>query len=94
MTFAAVCVEGFWVIRKSAAVCAEDCSCVRVFEDLKGSAAECADKNCGFCRNLNKTQFYGRNPYTGGEPRYILCHGSVCCFCCVLSCINIYISDK
>ena len=53
----------------------EICSYVRGFEDLKGSAAECTDQNCGFCKELNKTQFYGRNPYTGGEPRYILCYG-------------------
>ena len=33
MTSAAVCVEGFWVIRKSAAVCVEAYSCVRGFED-------------------------------------------------------------
>ena len=48
--------------------------------DLKGSAAECADQNCGFCKELNKTQFCGRSPYTGGEPRYIVC----CGFCCVV----------
>ena len=45
--------------------------------DLKESVAECADQNCGFCRNLNKTRFCGRNPYPGGEPRYILCCGYV-----------------
>ena len=76
-------------------MCAEACSCVRDFEDLKGSAAECADQNCGFCRKLNKMQFCGRNPYTGGEPRYILCCGS-----CVVSVmffhalINIYLISK
>ena len=37
-------------------------SCVHGFEDLKGSAAECIDQNCGFCKELNKTQFCGRNP--------------------------------
>ena len=62
MTSAAVCVEGFGRLRKSAAVCVEACSCVHGFEDLKGSAAECADQNCGFCKELNKTQFCGRNP--------------------------------
>ena len=51
------------------------------FEDLRESAAECIDQNSGFfCKELNKTQFYGRNPYTGGEPRYIGC----CGFCCVV----------
>ena len=49
-------------------------------EELKGSAAECADQNCGFCKELNKTQFCGCSPYTGGEPRYILCHGSFVLF--------------
>ena len=63
------------------------CSCVR--RDLQLSAqlgkemksvAECADQNCGFCKELNKTQFCGRSPYTGGEPRYILCCGSFVLF--------------
>ena len=35
-------------------MCTEACSCVRSFEDLKGSAAECADQNCDFCNKLNK----------------------------------------
>ena len=51
-TSAAMCVEGFGiVIRISAAVCAEACSCVRGFGDLKGSVAECADQNCGFVKS-------------------------------------------
>ena len=58
----------------------EICSCVPGFEELKGSVAERVDQNCDFCRKLNKTQFCGRNPYTGGEPRYIVC----CGFCCVV----------
>ena len=72
-------------------MCTEACSCVRGFKDLKGSPAECADQNCDFSKELNKTQFGGRNPYTGGEPRYIWCCGSFCYFCYVLSCINKYI---
>ena len=59
---------------------------MRGFEDLKGSAAECADQNCGFCKELNKTQFYGRNPYTGGEPRYIWCCGSFVLMCYYILC--------
>ena len=44
--------------------------------DLKdGSAAECADQNYCFVRSGIKAQFCGRSPYTGGEPRYILCCG-------------------
>ena len=57
-------------------MCAEACSYVYDFEDLKGSAAKCTDQNCDFVEKLNKTKFYGRNPYTGGEPRYIWCCGS------------------
>ena len=58
-------------------MCAEVCSCVFGFKDLKGSAAECVDQNCRFsCKELNKAEFYGRNPYTGGEPRDIWCCGS------------------
>ena len=53
-------------------------SCVHSFEELKGSAAECVDLNCGFCKELNKTQFCGRSPYTGGEPCYIVCCGFGC----------------
>ena len=76
-------------------MCTEVCSYVCGFEDLKGSTAECTDQNYGFCRKLNKTQFYGRNPYPGGEPRYIWCRGSVCCFYCVLLCIkSIYLISK
>ena len=41
---------------------AEAYSCVCDFKDLKGSIAECADQNCGFCKDLNKTQFCGSNP--------------------------------
>ena len=52
-------------------MCAEACSCVCGFKELKGSAAECVDQNCDFSKEFNKTQFYGRNPYTRGEPRYI-----------------------
>ena len=50
------------------------------FEDLKGSAAECTDQNYGFCKELNKTHFCVRSPYTGGELHYIVC----CGFCCVV----------
>ena len=76
-------------------MCAEACSCVRGFKDLKGSAAECADQNCDFSKELNKTQFYGRSPYTGGEPRYILCRGSVCCFIVFShALISIYLISK
>ena len=59
-------------------MCAEIYSLVHNFEELKGYAAECADQNCGFCKELNKTQFCGRNPYTRGEPRYIVCFGFGC----------------
>ena len=69
-------------------MCIEICSLVRSFEELKRSAAECADQNCGFCKELNKTQFCGRNPYTGGEPRYIWCRGSLCY--CVISVMFFY----
>ena len=52
-------------------MCAEAYNCVRRFKDLKGSTAECEDQNYDFVNKLNKTQFYGRSPYTGGEPHYI-----------------------
>ena len=76
MTSAAMCVEGLWVIKKICScvhrgfwVIKKICSCVHrdlqlsaQLEELKGFAAECADQNCGFCKELNKTQFCGRNP--------------------------------
>ena len=77
-------------------MCAEACSCVHGFKDLKGSAAECADQNCDFVKKLNKTQFYGRNAYTGGEPRYIWCCGSfMLCFVMFFhALISIYLISK
>ena len=35
------------------------------------------------CKELNKTRFYGRSPYTGGEPR-TSCVVVVPFFCAVL----------
>ena len=95
-TSAAVCAEGFWVNKKI-------CSCVRrdlqlsaQLEELKRSAAECADQNCGFCKELNKTQFCGRSPYTRGhEPHYIWCCGSfVVSVIFFYALINIYLINK
>ena len=58
--------------------------------DLKGrSVAKCIDQNCCFVRSGIKAQFCGRSPYTGGEPRYILCCGSFVFFLlCFFSCID------
>ena len=75
-------------------MCIEACSYVRSFEDLKGSAAECADQSCGFCKELNKTQFCGRKPYTGGEPRYIMCCGFCCAVVFPYALINIHLISK
>ena len=77
-------------------MCVEAYNYVHGFEDLEGYATECADKNWGFCRKLNKTQFCGRNPYTGGEPRYIWCCGSfVLCFVMFFhALISIYLINK
>ena len=79
MTSVAVCTEGFWVIKKICSCVCRELQLSAQLEDLKGSAVECADQNYGFCKELNKTQFSGRSPYTGGEPHYILC-----CDCFVL----------
>ena len=75
-------------------MCTEVCSCVHIFKDLKGSAAECTDQNCDFSKELNKTHFYGCIPYTGGEPHYILCCGYFVLLCYVFLCIDKYITDK
>ena len=74
-------------------MCVEACSCVHGFEDLKGSAAECADQNCGFCKELNKTQFCGRSPKLGLN-HVISCVVVLLCCCYVLLCIDKYITDK
>ena len=75
-------------------MCVEACSYVCGFEDWRDLQLSAQIRTVVFCRKLNKTQFYGCNPYTGGEPHYIWCCGSLCCLCYVLSCINKYISDK
>ena len=46
-------------------MCAEICSLVRSFEELKGSAAECANQNCGFCKELNKHSSVDITPKLG-----------------------------
>ena len=65
-------------------------------KELKGSAAECTDQNYGFVERLNKTQFCGHNPYTGGEPCYIWCCGSfLLCFVIFFhELISIYLISK
>ena len=65
-------------------------SCVHGVKDLKRYATECADENCDLIKKLNKTQFCGCSPYTGGEPRYIWCCGSCVVLLCSL-CIDKYI---
>ena len=66
-----MCTEVFWVIKKICSCVCRDLQLSAQLEELKGSVAECVDQNCGFCKELNITQFYGRSPYTGGEPCYI-----------------------
>ena len=46
-------------------MCAEICSLVRSFEELKGSATECVDQNCGFCKEMNKTSSVDVTPKLG-----------------------------
>ena len=66
------------MIRRSAAVCAEARYCVRGFEDLKRSTAECADQNWGFVKELNKhssvdvTPTLGVNHVTSGVVVLVL----------------------
>ena len=88
MTSIAVCAEGFWVIKRICSCVRRDLQLCAHSEELKGSAAECVDQNCDFSKELNKTKFCGCNPYTGGEPRYIWCFGSLCYCIYVLVCIN------
>ena len=53
------------MIRRFAAVCAEACCCVHGFEVLKRSAAECADQNYGFVKELNKHSSVDVTPTLG-----------------------------
>ena len=62
MTSAAVCEEDFGVIKRIYSCVRRDLQLSAQLEELKGSAAEYADQNCGFCKELNKTQFCGRSP--------------------------------
>ena len=73
----------------------EICSCVRGFEDLKGSAAECVDHNYGFCRNLNKTSFVDVTP-TLGVNHVIYCVVVLCVVSIVFfhAVISIYLISK
>ena len=43
-------------------LCAQRLQLSAKLEDLKGSTTEYANQNCGFCKELNKTQFCGRSP--------------------------------
>ena len=92
-TSAAVCAEGFGWLRKSVVVCVEASSCVRGFEDLKGSAAMCADQNCGFCKELNKHSSVDVAP-TLGVNHVISCVVVFVVFLLCSLCIDKYISDK
>ena len=74
-------------------MCAEACSCVCGFEDLKGSTAECADQNYGFCNELNKHNSVDIAPKLGVN-HVISCVVVLLCCCYVLLCINKYITDK
>ena len=74
-------------------MCAEACSCVHGFKDLKGSAAEFADQNYGFCKELNKTQLCDVTP-TLGVNHVISCVVVLLCCFYVLLCIDKYITDK
>ena len=68
---------------------------MRGFKDLKGYAAECTNQNYDFSKELIKTQFCGCNPYNGGEPCYIWCCGSLCCFVMFFHALmNIYLINK
>ena len=62
MNSAAVCAEGFGVIKRIYSCVCRDLQLSAQLEELKGFAAKCADQNYGFCKELNKTQFCGRNP--------------------------------
>ena len=62
MTSASCVRRGFWVIEKICSCVHRDLQLSAQFEELKGSVAECTDQNCGLCKELNKTQFYGCSP--------------------------------
>ena len=52
--FSCVC-RGFLGEQEDLQLCAQRTAAKCVAWELKGSAAECVDQNCGFCKELNKT---------------------------------------
>ena len=76
-------------------MCAEACSRVRCFKDLKGSAAECAYQNCDFVKKLNKHSFVDVAP-TLGLNHIISCVVVICVVSIMFfhALINIYLISK
>ena len=76
-------------------MCVKAYSCVHGFEDLKGSAIECADQNCGFCRKLNKHSSVDVTP-TLGVNHVISCVMVLCVVSVVFfhALISIYLISK
>ena len=64
-------------MHKPAAKCA-------AFGRLKGSTAECADQNCGFCKELNKHSSVDVAPKLGVNYVISCVVVLLCCFCYVL----------
>ena len=61
-----LCAQRGFGEKEDLQLCAQRPAAVCTTLRTKGSAAECADQNCRFsCKELNKTQFCGRNPHTG-----------------------------
>ena len=88
-----MCAEGFGWLRRSVVVCAEACCYVHGFEDLKRSAAECTDQNCGFWKELNKHSSVDVTPKLGVNHVISCVVVFVVLLLCSL-CIDKYISDK
>ena len=76
-------------------MCAEACSCVHGFKDLKGSAAERTDQNCDFSKELNKHSSVDVVPTLGVNHLIfgvvVLCVFSIMFFHAL---INLYLINK
>ena len=64
------------------------CSLVCSFEELKGSATECVDRNCGSCKELNKYSSVDVAPKLGVNHVISCVVVLLCRFCYVVLCID------
>ena len=87
--------RGFLGDKEDLQLCAQRLQLSAQLEDLKGSAAVCADQNCGFCKELNKHSSVDVAP-TLGVNHVISCVAVLCVVSVMFfhALINIYLISK